>query len=265
MSQWPEGLPPRSELVTFAERCADAARAIVIPRYRARVPVDYKSDASPVTEVDRAVETRIRELVRETYPNHSVIGEEYGADERPGALCWIIDPIDGTKSFVTGRPLFGTLLGLLCNGVPVMGVLDAPVLGERWIGASGAPTTLNGARVSACVKTRLPESNLSATSVDMFDDVERVRFDALGKEVKFRVFGGDCYAYGLLASGHIDIVVEASMNPYDYLPLVPIVNGAGGVVSDWCGEPLSLASKSGRVLAAGSATLHHACVGILGD
>lgn len=263
MSRWAGSLPPQSELLSFAEKCADAAREIIGPRYRRGVPVDYKSDASPVTEADRAVEARIRELVAEVYPSHGVIGEEYGADERPGEPCWIIDPIDGTKAFVTGRPLFGTLLGLLVDKEPVMGVLDAPAMGERWVGANGMATKFNGEEVHGCARARLSDANLSSTSPDMFDATERPRFESLSRSCRFRVFGGDCYAYGLVASGHVDIVVEASMNAYDYLPLVPIVNGAGGVMTDWDGTPLSLTSSSGRVLAAGNDSLHRACVEIL--
>lgn len=260
MTHWPQSLPAANGLLHFAGRLADAARSIILSGFRSGVLVNYKPDESPVTEVDREVEATIRDLIRAEFPNHGLIGEEYGADERPGEPCWIIDPIDGTKAFVTGRPLFGTLIGLLVDGIPVLGAIDAPVLSERWLGALDVPTMCNGIPVHTSPRTSLAESNLSATTIDMFDEIERRRFDTLSSEVSFRAFGGDCYSYGLLASGHVDIVVEASMNAYDYLPLVPVVNGAGGVMTDWNGDELTLSSGEARVLAAGNLALHRACL-----
>ena len=225
--------------------------------------ISYKVDASPVTDVDRRVEQALRRQILARFPTHGVIGEEFGSAQKEGAPCWIIDPIDGTKAFVTGRPLFGTLVGLLVDAVPVLGVLEAPALGERWLGARGLASEINGTRCTASAVSTLAQAKLSATTIDMFKGAERRAFDALGEAVQFRTFGGDCHAYGALASGFVDLVVEAGLQSYDYLPLVPIVAGAGGVMTDWLGQPLTLASSGGRVVAAANHELHQRACALL--
>lgn len=248
-------LPDISELIPFANHLADAARQSALRYFRQHVAVEQKADASPVTIADRATERVLRELIAGRFPEHSLYGEEYGRDTELGRYTWVIDPIDGTKSFVCGMPTFGTLIALLEEDSAVFGVIEIPVLKERWIGGRGLATTYNGQSCRAADCTQLSDAALLSTSIDMFEGERLARFEALSKTVRLRRFGGDCYAYGLLASGFIDLVVEADMAPYDYLALVPVVENAGGKISDWSGHPLTINSK-GTVLAAATAALH---------
>lgn len=248
-------LPRAADL---AGRMADTARDIALRHFRQPFAVERKSDLSPVTIADREVESALRALVREHFPDHAILGEEYGssAGAAPGeaGFTWVIDPIDGTQSFVCGLPLFGCLVALLQGPRPVLGMIEMPALGERWLGLQGAASRSNAgpSRVSAC--TRLGEARLFTTSPDMFDAAARERFDRVAARASLRRYGGDCYSYGLLASGHCDLVVEAGLKPYDYLALVPVIEGAGGCITDWQGHPLGLESD-GRVVAAASPQL----------
>jgi len=219
--------------------------------------VEAKGDASPVTEADRAAERAIRELVATRHPDHGVIGEEYGS-HRPGAdWVWVIDPIDGTRAFLTGRPMWGTLIALLHQGRPVLGLIDQPALGERWTGLAGQATRFTGS-IGGTAGCRpcpsLGSAELACTSPDMFDATTAPRFGALRALVRRTSWGGDCYIYGLLALGLLDLVVDAGMQPWDWAALVPVLEGAGGRVTDWAGRPLALDSD-GSVLAVGDPTL----------
>ncbi len=252
------------DLVAFAEHLADAARGVIRPHFRTRLDIVDKQDESPVTIADRGAEAAMRQMIEETYPDHGIFGEEYGAVRKDADYVWVLDPIDGTKSFVTGLPVFGTLIALAHHGRPVLGVIDQPILSERWIGAAGRQTMLNGqdARTSGCID--LSAASLYTTHPSMFDtDDRRTRYDALVKKVKLGRFGGDCYAYGLLASGHVDLVVEASLFPYDYMALVGVIEQAGGVVTDWRGDSLNMDSD-GTIVAAATPALHRAALEILG-
>ncbi|XYI38167.1 histidinol-phosphatase [Cupriavidus necator] len=248
------------ELIALAEELANAARSKARHYFRSGVAVSTKSDASPVTQADREIESELRSMIASRYPGHGVFGEEHGGSIEAG-LSWVIDPIDGTKSFVCGVPLFGSLIALLNHGKPVLGVLEMPALGERWIGHSGR-TTLNGteARVSSC--TSIGEARLFATSPDMFSGPDAEAFAALSHKVGMRRFGTDCYAYGLLASGHCDLVVEASLKTYDVMALVPVIENAGGVVTDWDGHPIDM-DFSGRIVAASTPALHEQALALL--
>jgi myo-inositol-1(or 4)-monophosphatase len=243
----PDAFDLRDELA-LALRLADAARPIAMAHFRSALAIEHKSDHSPVTIADRAIEAELRNLIQERFPSHAILGEEYGSS--PGTeFTWVLDPIDGTKSFITGMPLFGTLIALLHGQQPVLGLIDIPATGERWLGQRGKDSQFNGiaARASAC--RRIEDARVFTTSPDMFDVDAWRRFDALSRRAAFRRFGGDCYIYGLLASGHCDLVIETGLQPYDFLALVPVIEGAGGRISDWRGQPLSLHSD-GRVIAA---------------
>ena len=201
--------------------------------------MDVKPDASPVTAADRAAEAAMRALVQRKAPAHAVFGEEGGLTRGAAGggepFVWVLDPIDGTKSFITGKPLFGTLIALVdtATGTPLLGVLDQPVLRERWLGVAGRPTTLNGeaVRVRACAQLR--DAYMYSTTPFMFDAATRPPYDDLAAAVRMPMYGCDCYAYGLLALGLCDVVAEADLKPYDYMALVPIVTGAGGIMTDW--------------------------------
>lgn len=253
------------EYVTFAESLADGVRPLSLGWFRRRLAVDDKADESPVTIADREVETALRARIAEQYPAHGIWGEEFGKVAQDAEFVWSIDPIDGTRSFITGHPLWGTLLALLHHGRPVLGVIDIPATGERWVGALGQDareasfTGLAGQPCATSPVTTLAESTVYATSPDIFSAEEYAAFERLSSGTLRRRFGGDCYAYGLLASGHVELVMEAGLQTYDYLAVAPVIEAAGGVITDWDGQPLTLASQ-GKVLAAANADLHAAAL-----
>jgi len=255
----PLSAPARKEFEAFAISIADNARALSLPRFRRPVDVTLKDDMSPVTAVDRGVEAMLRERIELAWPDHGLLGEEYGATRTDAEFIWSIDPIDGTRSFISGWPLWGTLLALLHHGRPVMGVLDMPVLDERWIGHVGSGTTMNGAACRSSGCSLLEEATVYSTTPDMFTPDEWARFDRTSRAACARRFGGDCYGYGMLASGHIDAVIESNLMPYDYLAIAPVVEAAGGVITDWDGRPLGIDS-GGQVVAAATHALHAALI-----
>ena len=242
----------RDDDIAFAKRLADAAGAAIRPYFRAEFGLETKADASPVTLADRAAEAAIRSILETERPSDGIIGEEYGTVREGAARQWVIDPIDGTTSFVAGRPIFGTLIALMEDGWPVLGVIDQPILRERWIGAVGYPTTFNDAPVRTRPCPELAQAILSTTSPNCFSAHEGEHFMALAAKTAHRrlIWGGDCYNYGLLASGHIDVVVESGLKLHDFAALIPVVEGAGGMMCDWTGEPLS-ATSAGDVIALG--------------
>jgi myo-inositol-1(or 4)-monophosphatase len=253
------------QFIAVAEAAAAVAGAVIRPLFRSALLVEAKGDASPVTEADRAAERAIRALLAERLPEHGVWGEEYGPDRADAEYCWVLDPIDGTRAFVTGRPLFGTLIALLHRGRPVLGLIDQPVTGERWLGVSGAPTRFTsplGGAAQCRPCARVGEAELSCTSPDMFAPADRPGFERLRGAARRVTWGGDCYAYGLTALGLVDIVAESTMKPWDWAAVVPVVEGAGGRVTDWAGRPLTLASE-GRVLAVGDPRLLPEAVALL--
>jgi inositol-phosphate phosphatase / L-galactose 1-phosphate phosphatase / histidinol-phosphatase len=238
--------------IALAGALANAAGEAIRPFFRAAFALENKPDASPVTEADRAAEAAMRRIIEAEYPRDGIIGEEYG--EKPGSTgrVWVLDPIDGTTSFIAGRPLFGTLIALVEEGWPVLGVIDQPIAGERWAGAVGKPTLFNNKPAVARRCPDLAQALLATTGPHYFTDEEAVQFLALASMVARRriIYGGDCYNYGLVASGHVDVVAEAGLKLYDFAALVPIVEGAGGMMCDWTGEPLS-ADSAGNVIALG--------------
>ncbi len=238
--------------LALAARLADAAGAAIRPHFRSGLESERKEDASPVTEADRAAEEAMRRILKAEVPRDGVIGEEFGIEEGASGRTWVLDPIDGTVSFLAGRPIFGTLIALLVDGWPVLGVIDQPILGERWIGASGRPTTFNGAPVRTRACRALDQMTLATTGPQYFDDHEGDHFMTLAARTdhKRMMMGGDCYNYGLLASGHLDLICEAGLKLHDWAALVPVVEGAGGTMCDWNGDPLH-AGSGGQVLALG--------------
>jgi len=251
-------------LMAAAEAVADAAAAVVRPAFRARLAAELKDDLSPVTAADRAAEQAMRAVLRARFPGHGVLGEEFGLENPDAALRWVLDPIDGTRAFITGRPLFGTLVGLLDGERPILGVIDQPVTGERWIGAAGRPTVFRGplggeAGCRPCAS--LIAAELSCTSPLMFG-ADLPRWQRLAGAVARASFGGDCYAYGLLALGQIDVIAEADLKVWDWAALVPVIEGAGGRMTDWEGRALRPGSD-GRALAVGDPALLGPAIGLL--
>jgi len=242
--------------LALANRLADAAGAAIRPFFRARYDMEYKSDQSPVTEADRAAEAAIRAILEKERPQDGIIGEEYGSVREDAERVWILDPIDGTRSFISGRPIFGTLIALTQAGWPTIGIIDQPIAQERWAGMTGQPTTFNGKAVRTRSCQALAGAGIATTSPHLFDDGDVPHYMALvaavsgGSPRQGPVYGGDCYNYGLLASGFLDIVIESGLKSYDFAALVPVVEGAGGTMCDWNGEPLT-ADSEGHVLALG--------------
>ncbi len=261
----PHGRCPDA-FVALAERLATAAGKAALGHFRNPLEVERKADQSPVTIADREAETAMRALIAEACPDHGVIGEEFGPERAEAAYVWVLDPIDGTKRFISGHAQFGTLVALLSGGAPLLGLIDMPALGERWVGAAGRPTTQRDRGGTREAKVRpcgaLAEASLFATSPHMFPGDDFAAFERVRTRVKQPMYGGECYAYGLLASGFVDLVIEATMGAHDFLPLVPVVASAGGLITDWQGAPLGLESD-GRVIAAGDPRCHAAALELL--
>ncbi len=243
-------MPVSQADIDLAQRLADAAGAAIRPYFRAEHGLEAKDDASPVTLADKAAEAAMRRLIIAERPMDAIVGEE--EDDRAGSSgrTWVLDPIDGTRSFIVGRPIFGTLIALLEHGWPVLGIIDQPVINERWLGVTGRGTTFNGKPAEARTCRELSQALLATTSPALFTDDQLHAFEHVDAAVMSTVLGGDCYNYGLVASGHLDLVVEAGLKLHDFAALVPVVEGAGGRMCDWQGDPLH-AGSSGEVIAAG--------------
>ena len=224
----------------------------------------------PVTEADRAAESIMRRMIRDTFPQHGIIGEEFGEHDPKAEYVWVLDPIDGTKAFISGLPLWGTLIGLYHRGRPAYGMMHQPFTREKfrgdggaafWQGFRGAKNTPAERRLRARACASLAEATLMTTTPTMFSATERPLYDAVEKRVRLARYGGDCYAYCMLASGHVDLIVEAGLKPYDIAALIPIIEGAGGVVTTWTGGS---AAQGGAIVAAGDKGLHAQAVRMLG-
>ena len=253
--------PTPAELLAFAHTLADAAGKAILPHFRRRLAVDNKAadgGYDPVTAADRAAERAVRKLVRARFPNHGFEGEEYGNEGLEAPWRWVVDPIDGTRAFVLGLPVWGTLIGLTREGEPVLGLMDQPFTRERYW-ASGRTAHMRDPqgrqrRLKTRAAARLADAMMTTTHPDLFaPGAERDGFERVKAKARACRYGGDCYSYCLLAAGHIDLIVEAGLKPYDVTALVPIIERAGGVITTWDGAP---AARGGRILAAGDAGLH---------
>ena len=256
-------LPPGA--IEAAKAAADAAGAVIRPYFRSGITADDKSDDSPVTMADRAAEQAIRAVMAERFPTFGVIGEELG-DQRLGRFNWVIDPIDGTREFITGRPTFVTLIALVEDGVPVLGLIDQPVIGERWLAAEGTLdfTSRFGGRIGCRKRGALGDAELSCTGPEWFDADQRVAFHRLEAACRRTSWGDDAYAAGLVALGAIDVIAEAGHKPWDWAASVPIIEAAGGMMCDWSGNKLRLdAAHDGTVLILGDPSLRDAALAAL--
>jgi myo-inositol-1(or 4)-monophosphatase len=256
------------DFAAFVDELATLSGRAILPFFRTALGADDKSQGGafdPVTEADRAGEAAIRQLIRRTFPAHGIIGEEFGAHAPEAEYVWVIDPIDGTKSFIIGTPVWGTLIALTRRGAPIYGMMHQPFTGERFAGDGGAATYRGPGgervlRVRPCAQ--LSDAVIATTSPLLLDEAHRPRFHALEAQTKLSRYGGDCYAYCMLAMGHIDLVVESGLKPYDIMALIPIVEGAGGIVTNWDGGP---AMQGGAIIAAGDRRIHEAALAVLKD
>jgi histidinol phosphatase-like enzyme (inositol monophosphatase family) len=254
-SRQPASRTYRDEHVDFAVQLADASRKVMVERLARPPDIEIKPDSSYVTDTDKAIERELRALIAKAYPGHGILGEEYGPENTEAEHVWALDPIDGTAAWVAGLPVFGTLIALLHRGTPVVGIIDHLVTNDRWIGAAGRPSTRNGAVIHTRQCASLGRAMLSASNPDFFNAEEKPRFERLRAATQWRIYGGSCFSYGLLASGRIDIAIDTGLSIHDYAPYVPILAGAGGVITDWSGAPVTV--DTGRqILAAGDPARH---------
>lgn len=243
---------------SFFDDLADAAATAILPHFRTALAVENKLSGAfdPVTVADRAGEAAMRALIDRVHPDHGILGEEYGSEGLDRAHVWVLDPVDGTRSFITGIPLWGTLIGLRHDGRPVQGMMAQPFIGERFYG-DGKTATWTGPGGERVLKTRactsLAEASLFTTSLHAFGDAERSAYLAVEAEAKLVRYSADCYAYAMVAAGQIDVVIEAGLQPYDITALIPVIEGAGGVVTSWAGGS---ATDGGAVVASGDPRLH---------
>ena len=251
------------DLKAFLDRLATVSGEVILPYFRTSLSVEDKSRGGafdPVTAADRAAEQAMRALIRESFPGHGVVGEEFGADQGDAEYVWVLDPIDGTKSFISGMPAWGTLIALTHRGTPVLGMMHQPFVGERFSG-DGAAAHYRGPAGERALMVRdcasLADAVLYTTSPRLMTEADRKQFSKVEEMVRLSRYGGDCYAYCMLAAGHIDLVIETELKPHDIIPLMPIIAGAGGVMTTWEGEP---ASAGGRIVAAGDKRVHAAAM-----
>ena len=245
-----------------AHALADAAAAHSMRLFRTPLDIIAKADESPVTRADREAEQAMRDILGAQRPADGIYGEEHGLERVEAERVWVLDPIDGTRSFITGSPLWGTLIALVRGGRVELGVVDMPVLGERWIGQPGAGAQRNGQAVRVRDCSAIADARIVTTSPDIFNAADWQAFDRLSRRCAMRRFGGDCYGYAQLAGGTIDLVVETGLQPYDYLGPTGLIEAAGGIVTDWEGQPLGLKSD-GRVVAAATRELHRQALELL--
>jgi histidinol-phosphatase len=260
--------PDFKALLSFAHELADLSGAAIRPHFRKSISVTNKAspgDFDPVTAADKAAERVIREAIDTHWPEHGVIGEEYAHTREGARHRWVIDPIDGTRAFIMGSPLWGTLIGLLDEDEPVLGLMDQPFTGERfWTGPRQSyrrDADGKARRLKARDGVALSESILTTTHPDLLArGKEQKAFARLKSQVRMTRYGGDCYSYCLLAAGFVDLVVETGLKPHDIVALIPIIERAGGLVTTWTGEP---ATGGGRIIAAGNADLHAEAMAVL--
>ena len=255
------------KLIDFANYLADLSQPIAKKYFRLDNGEIAKDDDSPVTKADREIEKIIRAEIEKHFPEHGIIGEEYGNKNETADYVWILDPIDGTSSFIIGRPLFGTLIALTYKGKSVLGIMNQPITSERWMGIEGEGSWFNGKKIQTRNCTEISSAVMCASSSHYFENGDEKILKDLSAITKYQrlggiIYGGDCYSYASLASGFVDIVIDPGLKVYDYAALIPIIEMAGGVVSDWSGNDLELKSNV-KLVASGTKELHEKVLKIL--
>jgi len=251
-----------SKYIEFANTLADLSETVIKKYFRNFGQAIQKSDLSPVTVADREAEQVMRQAIEKHFPEHGIIGEEFGIKESNSSYYWVLDPIDGTASFIIGRPMFGTLIALVKDNDFLIGIINQPILHERWLGVAGQKSVMNKKNIHASNCTKLSEAIICTTGPQYFKDGKIKYFDAVRNQAKQVVYGGDCYNYGLLACGFVDIVIESSLKFHDFAALIPVLQGAGAMVSDWQGNQLNPESN-GDILIAATKELHEQALALL--
>lgn len=247
-----------------AVQLADLAAEISKKYFRSAMGIEHKADYSPVTIADKEIEQTLRLWLKQNYPEHGVIGEENADDNALGEYTWIIDPIDGTVPFGSGKPTFTTLIALINNNQPILGIIDQAILNERFIAVAGAGAWLNDKKIATSHQALISAARLNVTTPYMFKTrEEQDKFDRLRKTVSTIAWGGDAYAYGLLASGYIDVIMEADLKFWDVAALRPIIEESGGIITDWHGNSICYENFSGQCLASSNRILHGQCLEII--
>ncbi len=247
------------DFASFVNDLATKSGQVILPFFRTSLSAEDKSRGGvfdPVTEADRAGETAMRRMITTMFPAHGIVGEEFGAERADAEFVWVLDPIDGTRAFMAGLPLWGTLIGLMRNGAPAYGLMHQPFIGERFFGDGGSASYAGpyGERRLTTRRCRsLADAIMSTTSPRLFDDGAMAAYERIESAVKLARYGYDCYAYCMLAAGHLDLVVESGLKSYDIVPLIPIIEGAGGIVTSWDGGS---ATQGGGIVACGDKRLH---------
>ena len=250
-------------LVSFANHLSDESAKVIKQYFRQSIEKENKEDESPVTIADKKTELKIRDLIMDKYPDHGILGEEFEGKDIESEYLWVIDPIDGTRSFIAGHKDFGTLIALLHNKKPIIGIINCPMHEERWLGIDGKQTTMNGQKINTSNKQTVEESYLSSTGLYMFENDDFKRgFEKIIDKTRYHRFGGDCYNYGMVASGYIDIVIENTLKVHDYMALIPVIEGAGGKITDKFGKIINFDSD-GSVVVSSNEKLHMQLIDII--
>ena len=250
------------DFISFANVLADESAKVIMEYFRQTLTIENKDDDTPVTVADKKSELKIRELINKAYPSHGILAEEFDNTYLDSEYIWVIDPIDGTRSFIVGHKDFGTLIALLYKKKPVLGIINCPAHSERWIGVENKITTLNGKKIKTSQKNSIKDCYTITTGLYLEDEIFRNAFENIIKKSKDYILRGDCYMYGMLSSGLVDIVFEDTLKAHDYMALVPVIQGAGGVISDKFNNPITLDSD-GSVLATANSLIHKQAINMI--
>ena len=252
------------ELINFSKHLADESEKLIKNYFRTSLNIESKEDKSPVTLADKEVELKIRDLINNKYPSHGILGEEFDSQNVDSEFLWVIDPIDGTRSFIAGHKDFGTLISLLHNNKPVIGIINCPAHNERWIGVRGQKTTLNNKIIETSKITNINDAYLFTSGIYFHEPILKKGYKNIKEKCKYYRLGGDCYMYGMLASGLIDIVIEDTLKAHDYMALVNVIEGAGGKITDKYGKDVTIESD-GSLIASCNSTLHNKLISIINN
>jgi len=252
------------EFADFSIHLADESEKIIKKYFRTSLDVDSKEDQSPVTIADKEVELKIREIIKNHYPEHGILGEEFDQTNIESEYIWVIDPIDGTRSFIAGHKDFGTLIALVYNNKPIVGIINCPMHNERWVGIINKETTMNNKVVKTSKTNVINESYFCTSGLYLEDDHFKKSCDKIINKSKYYRLGGDCYMYGMIASGLIEIVLEDTLKTHDYMALIPVIEGAGGVVTDKYGSPVTI-NSDGSIVASANKYLHNQIINIINN
>tara|TARA_B100001250_G_C19786926_1_gene784631 strand:- start:1023 stop:1799 length:777 start_codon:yes stop_codon:yes gene_type:complete len=252
------------EFVNFANILADESAEIIGDYFRKKININNKKDDSPVTIADQNTELKIRELISKKYPSHGILGEEYENTQLNSEFVWVIDPIDGTRSFIAGHKDFGTLIALLHNNKPVLGIINCPAHQERWVGIKNEKTRLNNQVIKTSAVKKIKDAYLFTSGIYFNEPILKKGYQAIRDKSRYFRLGGDCYMYGMLASGLIDIVIEDTLKAHDYMALVNVIEGAGGKITDKFGKDVTIQSD-GSLIASSSSEIHNELINIINN